>query len=71
MAYASSNTSFAQTSFVGRFAPVMSSMYTRFVRNAAEAGYRRELSRLNDRELADIGINRADIPAIAREAVQS
>lgn len=28
----------------------------------------RELARLSPRELADLGINRADIPAIARSA---
>ena len=28
----------------------------------------RELSRLNDRELADIGISRSDIPAVARSS---
>ena len=31
----------------------------------------RELSRLDDRELADIGINRAEIPAVAWEAAQT
>lgn len=30
-----------------------------------------ELSSLNDRELADIGINRTDIPAIARETADA
>ena len=29
-----------------------------------------ELTRLNDRELADIGISRADIPDIARQSVK-
>jgi len=29
-----------------------------------------ELSRLNDRELSDIGISRSDIPAIARQSVR-
>ena len=29
-----------------------------------------ELSRLGDRELADIGINRTDIPAVAWQASQ-
>lgn len=31
----------------------------------------RELSRLTDRELTDIGINRGDIPAVAWEAAQT
>ncbi|HEX2215853.1 MAG TPA: DUF1127 domain-containing protein [Xanthobacteraceae bacterium] len=31
----------------------------------------RELSRLSDRELADIGLTRGDIPAAALEAAQS
>jgi uncharacterized protein YjiS (DUF1127 family) len=31
----------------------------------------RELSRLGDRELADIGITRSDIPAAAWEAAQA
>jgi uncharacterized protein YjiS (DUF1127 family) len=30
----------------------------------------RELSRLNDRELADIGINRSDIHAVARSSAK-
>ncbi|HEU5274849.1 MAG TPA: DUF1127 domain-containing protein [Xanthobacteraceae bacterium] len=30
----------------------------------------RELSRLGDRELADIGVLRSDIPRIAREAAR-
>jgi len=30
----------------------------------------RELSTLNDRELADLGITRSDIPHIAREQVR-
>lgn len=29
----------------------------------------RELSRLNDRELQDIGIHRGDIPRLARSAI--
>ncbi|MEM9198840.1 MAG: DUF1127 domain-containing protein [Pseudomonadota bacterium] len=32
---------------------------------------RRELSRLSDRELADLGMHRAGIPRIAREAVDA
>ena len=31
----------------------------------------RELARLNDRELADIGITRSEIPAIARQNATS
>ena len=31
----------------------------------------RELSRLGDRELADIGVLRSDIPRIAREAARA
>jgi uncharacterized protein YjiS (DUF1127 family) len=31
----------------------------------------RELSRLGDRELADIGMSRGDIPAVAWETAQS
>jgi len=29
-----------------------------------------ELSRLNDRELADIGLSRAEIPAVARGVIR-
>ena len=31
----------------------------------------RELARLNDRELADIGITRSDIPAVARHSAEA
>ena len=31
----------------------------------------RELSRLSDRELADIGLTRSEVPAVAWEAAQS
>jgi uncharacterized protein YjiS (DUF1127 family) len=31
----------------------------------------RELSRLDDRELADIGVSRSDIRSVARQATQS
>jgi uncharacterized protein YjiS (DUF1127 family) len=39
--------------------------YVRTWRQYGEAV--RELSNLNDRELADLGITRADIPHVARE----
>ena len=45
----------------------MSSPIIRFFQNWKRYGHvEQELSQLSDRELADIGINRCDIPRIAR-----
>jgi uncharacterized protein YjiS (DUF1127 family) len=70
MAYATSNTHIAHTSLTERFATVISNLFTKFALGMAEARYMTELSQLSDRELADIGINRVDIPAIARDAAR-
>ncbi|SEL31439.1 DUF1127 domain-containing protein [Pacificibacter marinus] len=70
MAYAASNTKFNQVSLAERFAKAFAKAIAKFSRNVAEARYMSELFHLSDRELADIGINRADIPRIAREAAQ-
>jgi uncharacterized protein YjiS (DUF1127 family) len=71
MAYATSNVQIARPSLTERFATVISNISAKFALAASEARYMSELSNLNDRELADIGINRADIPAIARDAARS
>jgi uncharacterized protein YjiS (DUF1127 family) len=49
----------------------MLTSFIRFVQNWRQYGETvRELSSLNDRELADLGISRSDIPQIAREQVR-
>jgi uncharacterized protein YjiS (DUF1127 family) len=47
---------------------VMLTSFIRFVQSWRQYGETvRELSNLNDRELADLGITRSDIPHVARE----
>ena len=46
----------------------MLTSFIRFVQSWRQYGETvRELSNLNDRELADLGITRSDIPHVARE----
>ncbi len=46
----------------------MITSFIRFIQNWRQYGEAvRELSNLNDRELADLGITRADIPRVARQ----
>ncbi|RPE71608.1 uncharacterized protein DUF1127 [Pacificibacter maritimus] len=71
MAYAASNTQFGQSSLTERFTKLFSRIYKSFVIATVQARYMQELTMLSDRELNDIGISRADIPAIARDAARS
>ncbi|MEM5474983.1 DUF1127 domain-containing protein [Pacificibacter sp. AS14] len=70
MAYATSNAHIAHSPLTERFATVISNAFKGFVLSVAEGRYKSELSHLSNRELADIGIKRADIPTIAREAAR-
>lgn len=55
-----------------QFAAAVDGLYARYAawarRRAAYLQTWRELDGLNDRELADIGFSRSDIPQIARDA---
>jgi uncharacterized protein YjiS (DUF1127 family) len=77
MAYATSNTQFGQSSLTERFAKVISGAFKvipavlKAVATATvQARFVQELNAMSDRELADIGINRVDIPTIAKEATR-
>jgi uncharacterized protein YjiS (DUF1127 family) len=70
MAYASTQSHIGQSSLTERFAKVISNIITNVSQRIVEARYMQELNSLSDRDLADIGINRADIPAIAKDAAQ-
>jgi uncharacterized protein YjiS (DUF1127 family) len=67
MAYV--NTSRAATfSPADRFSGLLAQVKASFARRAVFTQTLRELNALSDRELADLGIARADITTIAREA---
>jgi uncharacterized protein YjiS (DUF1127 family) len=68
MAYATSNTQFGQPSLTERFTKSFSKAYKSIGVSIIQARYMQELSALSDRELQDIGINRADIYAITKDA---
>ena len=77
MAYATSNTQFGQSSWTERFAKVISGAFKvipavlKAVATATvQARFVQELNAMSDRDLADIGINRVDIPTIAKEATR-
>jgi len=56
------------TGFTGAFDRARAALADYRVRRAAIRRTFNELHALNDRELADLGISRADIPHIARQA---
>ncbi|MBU2936783.1 MULTISPECIES: DUF1127 domain-containing protein [Pacificibacter] len=70
MAYATSNAQIAQSSLTERFTTVISNFFKQFALSVAESRYMSELSNMSNRELADIGIKRSDIPMVAREAAR-
>ena len=58
--------------FLGRFRKVTAMSILRFLQNWRRYNASlRELSHLDDRELADIGISRSDIPRVALAAANS
>lgn len=54
-----------------RFAALLQNLRARHEENKLVRRTERELSALNDRDLADLGISRFDIPRIARDSVRS
>ena len=67
MAYV--NTSRAATfSPADRFSGLLAQVKASFARRAVYMQTVRELDALTDRELADLGISRLDVPTLAREA---
>lgn len=67
MAYVNTSRA-ASLSLADRFPGVIASLKAAFARRAVYAQTVRELNVLSDRELADLGIARASITAVAREA---
>jgi uncharacterized protein YjiS (DUF1127 family) len=49
---------------------MLASIARRYLAWREQAEMRRELSNLSDRELADIGISRSDIPQIVSQVMQ-
>ena len=70
MAYATTHTHIGHSSLGVRFSKFISAVVKNFSQSFEQARYMQELNSLSDRELADIGINRADIPTIAKDAAQ-
>jgi uncharacterized protein YjiS (DUF1127 family) len=70
MAYATSNAHIARSPLTERFVTVISNVFKKFALSVAESRYMSELSNMSNRELADIGIKRSDIPKVAREAAR-
>jgi len=68
MAYTSTAGRRAGSSFAHRFDALRAALRHRRARRAAFNQTYRELSALSDRDLADLGFARADIPFLAREA---
>jgi uncharacterized protein YjiS (DUF1127 family) len=50
---------------------MLASIARRYLAWREQVEMRRELSNLNDRELADIGISRSDIPRIVSQTMQN
>jgi uncharacterized protein YjiS (DUF1127 family) len=67
MAYVNT-TRAASFSPADRFSGILATVKASFARRAVYAQTVRELNALTERELADLGIARADITTIAREA---
>ena len=67
MAYVNTSRA-ASLSLADRFPGFIASLKAALARRAVYAQTVRELNTLTDRELADLGIARASIPAVAREA---
>ena len=67
MAYVNSSRA-ASFSLADRFSGMVARMKAELARRAVYNQTVRELAALTERELADLGISRLDIPAVAREA---
>ena len=67
MAYVNSSRA-ASFSLADRISGVLAQIKVQIARRAVYNQTVRELVQLSDRELADLGIARTDIPAVAREA---
>lgn len=68
MAYVNLTARAANVSLADRFSGLMSQLKVMIARRAVYNQTVRELMVLTDRELADLGLSRFDIPAVAREA---
>ncbi len=68
MAYVNSSSRAASFSLADRFSGVLALIKAQIARRAVYNQTVRELVVLTDRELADLGIARVDIPGVAREA---
>lgn len=68
MAYVNVTTRAANLSLADRFSGAIAQLKVMIARRAVYNQTVRELGVLTDRELADLGLSRFDIPAVAREA---
>jgi uncharacterized protein YjiS (DUF1127 family) len=67
MAYVNTSRA-ASLSLADRFPGFIADLKASFARRAVYMQTVRELDALTDRELADLGISRLDVPTLAREA---
>jgi uncharacterized protein YjiS (DUF1127 family) len=67
MAYVNTSRA-ASLSLADRFPGFLANLKASFARRAVYMQTVRELDALTDRELADLGISRLDVPTLAREA---
>ena len=67
MAYVNTSRA-ASLSLADRFPGFIANLKATFARRAVYMQTVRELDALTDRELADLGISRLEVPALAREA---
>ncbi len=68
MAYVNFTSRAANLSVADRFSGVLAQLKVAIARRAVYKQTVRELMILTDRELADLGLSRYDIPTVAREA---
>src|SRR5574343_453161 len=68
MAYVNVTSRAANVTVADRFSGVLAQIKTMIARRAVYNQTVRELAVLTDRELADLGLSRFDIPTVAREA---
>ena len=68
MAYVNFTARAANVSLADRFSGILAQVKVMIARRAVFNQTVRELNVLTDRELADLGLSRFDIPTVAREA---